>query len=85
MRMFAAMPDLELKPTEWRLKGFKRPKRRMSDRALKWWMTGLGIWAATALYFYRSVFPGAATWPMWMLGLGPGLYLWFYLVFTSKD
>jgi len=83
--MVSAMPNLELKPSEWRLKGFKRPKRRISDRALKWWMTGFGIWAATALYFYRDLFPTPPGWPVVAFGLGPGLGLWFYLVFTSKD
>lgn len=79
------MPDLDLKPNEYRDKGWRRPKRQLSDTALKWIMTLCGVWAAAAIYFYRLPFPTQPGWWAYAAGLAPGLLVWFYLVFTSKD
>ena len=76
--------QIDLKPTEYRRKGV-RFRRTVSDRFLRNAMTACGIWAATAIYFYRGVFPTEPGWWAWAAGCLPGLLLWVYIIATVKD
>ncbi len=79
------MPQIDLEPTEYRTRGWKKPRRHVSDRSLKWMMTACGVWAAAAIYFYRVPFPTQPGWWGYAAGLAPGLLLWAYVVATAKD
>jgi hypothetical protein len=79
------MPDIDLEPHEYRRRGVKPFRRALSDRFLKNAMLACGIWAATAIYFYREFFPVEPGWWAWAIGGAPGLVLWLYLIFTAKD
>lgn len=79
------MPELDLKPQNYRWTGTAKPRRQLSDRTFKWLMTIAGIWAATAIFFYRSFFPVEPGWWAYAAGMAPGALLWLYLAFTVED
>lgn len=74
--------QVDLKPSEYRVRGRKPFKRHLSDQFLKWLMTFAGVWAAIALYFYRSVFPIEPGWWAYAGAFIPGALLWLYIAFT---
>jgi hypothetical protein len=78
------MPDLDLKPTEYRIKGWKKPKRHLSDKAARWLMTGCGVWAGAWLFSFRNFITGDNPWLAAAVIALPGLALWIYLVVTDK-
>lgn len=80
------MPDLDLKPTEYRVKGWKRLRRRLPD---KWWgriATLTGVWAGAVLAFAGNILdalPHLA--PVWiyLAVAAPGFLLWLYAAFFT--
>lgn len=78
------MPEIDLKPSEYREKG-RRRIRRVSTTALGWLMTVCGIWAGIAFSLYRNFFPTEPGWWSWPIAGTPALLLWIYVIVTVKE
>lgn len=80
------MPDIELKSSEYRVKGSRRAPRQLPE---VWWgrlATIAGIWAATLLCTGGYVLDGLPHLaPIWIIvaALGPGAGLWLYAAFFT--
>lgn len=80
------MPEIELKPTEYRLKGVARLRRKLPDA---WWgriATIAGIWAGTLVCIGGYILDGLPHLaPIWIIvaAFGPGVLLWLYAAFFT--
>jgi hypothetical protein len=81
------MPDIELKPESYRVKGARRIRPRLVP--VEWWgrlATASGVWAVTCIFlggYVLDALPHLA--PIWVIvaALAPGMLLWFYAAFTD--
>lgn len=80
------MPDIELKSTEYRVKGAQRARRKLPE---VWWgrlATIAGVWTVVPLSVGGPILealPHLA--PIWIIvaAFGPGVSLWLYAAFFT--
>lgn len=80
------MPDIELKSTEYRVKGAQRARRTLPEA---WWgrlATIFGVWAGALLCtggIVLDALPHLA--PIWIIvaAFAPGVVLWLYAAFFT--
>lgn len=81
------MPDLDLRPSEYRVKGLKRLRRNLPE---KWWgrlAIVTGVWCGFLLAFADNILltlPWLA--PAWLLAAAalPGFLIWLYVAFFTE-
>lgn len=72
--------DLDLKPTEYRVKGFAKLKRKLAE---KWWgrfAVFTGIWTGAVLAMAGEISVATGIMPGWVIlaGIAPPYLLWLY-------
>lgn len=79
------MPDLDLKPTEYRVKGLKRLRWKMPE---KWWgrlIVITAVWTGAVLAFAGEISLATGIMPGWVIlaAASPPYLVWLYAAFFA--